>query len=138
MEPREPPPPRGYVGQALINIWTALGALVRGAVPRTADDSKRAVGAAAPVFVDKDGRPLPRTPASAEPTPPPPPAALAPAAPASPERHAHGALVCAAEGLERALLQPVAGAKAPALAAAHEEREAERVTDPFRRQITSG
>lgn len=131
METHEPPPPRSYIGQAIENVWKALGALLRGAM-RTADDSarQRDPGAPGPLIVDREGRPLPRTAAE--------PAAPAAAPTAAPAAHHRGALVGIAESLERAVLQPAVAAKAaPAVAMAHAEQEAERVEDPFRRQITS-
>lgn len=59
------------------------------------------------------------------------------ASPPTPLAHHHGALVGIAEGLERALLQPPAAGSKEAVAVAHDELAAERLTDPFRRTIAA-
>lgn len=147
MEQHEPPPPRSYIAQALINLLNGMKMLLNSAI-RTADDSKRAPGASPPLFVDKAGRP--KTPVlSSSPAPLPPaapgssvlagagaPTPRAEEAAASPTGHQHGALVGLAEGLERTVLQPLASGGGKG-ALAHEEMEAERVGDPFRRTITA-
>jgi hypothetical protein len=148
----------------MTRAFTAIRALLKRALPHTADDARQAPSRGAPKapqFVDAEGRPLQRAqpapaaaggeaPAGAG-APPAPPVAPAtsqpttqqqqPQQPMQPQQQhpqqQHGALLDLAEGLERAVLQPAAAAAgAPALAAVHGELEAERVGDPFRRHIT--
>jgi hypothetical protein len=141
-EPQEPPPPRGYIFQALSTIWETLRALAQAAI-RTADDSRPQHAQhqrPPPLIVD---------PAAARDAPPPPAAATAPPArppplcarggAAAPPRHHHGALVGLAEGLERAVLAEAPPGAREAVAAAAEEMAAgrERGGDPFRRALVS-
>ena len=135
--------------EALSNVWTALRALARSLVPHTADDAaRRRVGSTTTATtppalrVDREGRPrsppLSPLPAAtaASPKAPRPAAPCALGADAPPGHHPHGAIVGLAEGLERAVLAPAPPGAKSALSAAHEELEAERVGDPFRRAIT--
>jgi hypothetical protein len=140
MEPQNgPPPPRGYLADQLSMMWSALKALLRG-VLGTADDGAPGHGAGAgpagvhTLYVDRGGRP--RSPALDATQSSPPRAAVAPASP--PAGHPHGALVGLAEGLERLVLPPAGGPSAKdAVALAHEELQAERVGDPFRRSLVA-
>jgi len=141
MEPQEPPQPLGYIGQTLSTLWQVLRALLKGAVPHTADDSAAARAGrsapAAPIITDAPPAARAHSPSLAPAEAQPPlgaPGELGHVHPHPPSQHQHGALVGLAEGLERAVLQPLEGAR-DAVAVAHEEMAAERVGDPFRRSL---